>query len=362
MNSKTVIFLMTGIAFAQVTQPSSTWVPSPNYTNSSRESTYDIDSIVIHTTEGSYSGAISWFQNPNAQVSAHYVISPEGAITQMVKDEDIAWHATYYNSRSIGIECAGYSAQASTWTPQLLASLKQLVAWLCKKYNIPVVHPSGNAYDYPNNTFDAPGLVAHAQVQPWNRTDPGPYFPWTQFVQDVKDMLKPPAPTGLSASGIINGSLVDVSFAWDAAPEATGYWLDIALSDSDLQNMQGTFQNFNTTATVYTVKGLQPGTTYYWRVYAYNSYGGSHGYPDSPYVTPSVPASSEGSGGSGSSSGSSNVSTTSAASSGAGGGSFGKYSTCYLGSSGPSSNVPPAGIMLLVLGIAFVRRLKFARS
>ena len=30
--------------------------------------------IVIHDTEGSYQGAISWFQNPNSGVSAHYVL------------------------------------------------------------------------------------------------------------------------------------------------------------------------------------------------------------------------------------------------------------------------------------------------
>lgn len=338
-----------GALFAQVTQPSSTWVSSPNYTNSSRETSYNIDAIVIHTTEGTYSGAISWFQNSSAQVSAHYVISSTGAITQMVKDEDIAWHATYYNSRSIGIECAGYSAQASTWTPALMASLKQLVAWLCKKYDVPVVHPSGDAYDYPNDTFNAPGLVAHGQVQPWNRTDPGQYFPWAQFVQDVNDMLTPQAPTGLSASGIINGSLADVSFGWDAATEATAYWLDIALSDAELQSMTGSFKNYNTTATVYTVNGLQPNTTYYWRVYAYNSYGGNHGYPTSPYTTPSAPPS----GGGGTSGGSS---PAPGSSSGSGGG---KHSSCFLSSTG-SNNSLPGNLAIVLIAIALYRKLKAA--
>ena len=194
-----------GIASADVSKPAVKWDASPNYSASSRESSYNIDAVVIHTTEGSYSGAISWFNNPAAGVSAHYVISSTGEITQMVADDDIAWHATYYNSRSIGIECAGYAGKASTWTPALLDSLTKLVAWLCQEYDVPAVHPSGNAYDYSDDKYKATGLVAHGQIQPWNRTDPGAYFPWSSFVEDVNALLVPPpppgAPAGLSPDG-----------------------------------------------------------------------------------------------------------------------------------------------------------------
>jgi N-acetyl-anhydromuramyl-L-alanine amidase AmpD len=169
-----------------IVKPTVESVPSPNY--NSRSGT-DIDSIVLHTTEGSYSGSLSWMTNPDSDVSAHYLIRSDGHIAQLVADSNRAWHATYYNSRSIGIEMAGYAGQSSTWTTANIAALVDLTAWLSVQYNVPVVRPAGDAYDYPNDQLNAPGFVAHAQVQPWDRTDPGPYFPWTSFLGQVQQKI-----------------------------------------------------------------------------------------------------------------------------------------------------------------------------
>ena len=167
-------------------QPAATFNASPNF--NSRGGT-PIDAIVIHTTEGSYASAIATFKNPANQVSAHYVVDTNGAITQMVDLANRAWHATYYNSRSIGIEIVGFAGQPGTWNAQNLAAVERLTAWLAWKYDVPVVRPAGNALDYPNDRLDAPGIVAHGQIQPWNRTDPGPYFPWTSFLANVRTII-----------------------------------------------------------------------------------------------------------------------------------------------------------------------------
>ncbi|MET8387027.1 nucleoside transporter, partial [Streptosporangium canum] len=56
---------------AAVDYPAAKWVAasSSNYTVSNRPTSNAIDRIVIHVTQGSYTGTISWFQNPAAQVS-----------------------------------------------------------------------------------------------------------------------------------------------------------------------------------------------------------------------------------------------------------------------------------------------------
>jgi N-acetyl-anhydromuramyl-L-alanine amidase AmpD len=174
------------LASAGPAAPAVTWIASPNF--NSRSGT-TVDSIVIHTTEGSYQSAVNRFLTPSEQVSAHYIVDTNGAITQMVDTANRAWHATYYNSRSIGIENVGFAGQASTWNAQNIPALEKLVAYLAYTYNVPVVHPGGNAYDYPNDQLNVAGIVAHGQVQPWNRTDPGPYFPWTTFIADVKKII-----------------------------------------------------------------------------------------------------------------------------------------------------------------------------
>ncbi|MCB9931833.1 MAG: N-acetylmuramoyl-L-alanine amidase [Planctomycetes bacterium] len=181
------VFCLGGLLAAQPAQPNIIWDPSPNYT-AGRTTT--IDSIVIHTTEGSYSGSVSWLKNPSAGASAHYVIKEDGTeIKQLVANSDRAWHATYYNNRSIGIECAGYAGQASTWTQGILPALYDLVAWLCYTYNVQVVHPAGQATSQTQQDFNSPGLVGHYQVQPWNRTDPGAYFDWNALVTEVNNRL-----------------------------------------------------------------------------------------------------------------------------------------------------------------------------
>ena len=175
----------------RVGRPQMRFLPAhtANYTNASRTA-HDIDAIVIHTVEGTASGAITWFQNPTAKVSAHYVVSKTGEITQMVEIADVAFTQTYYNQRAIGIECEGRASDPSNWTEGMMRSLIQLTAWLCQAYGIPAEHPTGQATaNTRQGRFDEPGLVGHSQLQPWNKSDPGPSFPWARFVRDVNALL-----------------------------------------------------------------------------------------------------------------------------------------------------------------------------
>ena len=208
-----------GCAFVPAAPPIRERLGTPNYRAGPAGRARGIDAIVIHTTEGTWKKELSfaenqarvyastqdWFLNKDAQVSAHFVISGEGEITRMVPDADIAWHATYYNSRSIGIECAGWSDRPETWTPRLLDSLARLVAWLCWKHGVPCEQPEGDAVQGPFGFyakhgvrgFNAAGIVGHCQVQTKGselvrkkadeiRSDPGPYFPWPEFIRRVK--------------------------------------------------------------------------------------------------------------------------------------------------------------------------------
>jgi hypothetical protein len=64
------------------------WVPSPNFWPGHNGLT--VTGIVLHGTAGG--GAVSWFQNPVSQVSAHYVVEEDGTVTQCVNEADSAWH------------------------------------------------------------------------------------------------------------------------------------------------------------------------------------------------------------------------------------------------------------------------------
>jgi hypothetical protein len=97
-----------------------------------------ISRVVIHITDGGAktSGPVSWFQNPDAKVSAHYVIGQDGEIVQMVRHGDVAWHAGSANGDSIGIEHVA-NTRGLTPTEVEYQQSARLVRWLCDHYAIP---------------------------------------------------------------------------------------------------------------------------------------------------------------------------------------------------------------------------------
>ncbi|MEV0620420.1 N-acetylmuramoyl-L-alanine amidase [Nonomuraea sp. NPDC050404] len=163
------------IAAASPDYPPAAWVAanSGNYRVSNRETSYNIDKVVIHVTQGSYAGTISWFQNPSANVSAHYVVkSSNGAITQMVRDKDVAWHAgnSSYNNRSIGIEHEGWVNDPSWFTDAMYRASAALTRHLCDKYGIPKTRT---------------GIIGHNEVPGATHTDPGSHWNWTTYMNYV---------------------------------------------------------------------------------------------------------------------------------------------------------------------------------
>jgi hypothetical protein len=154
--------------------PGAIWNPaySGNYAAGSRGAA-EINYVVIHTVQGSYSGCISWFQNASANVSAHYVVrSSDGEITQMVDDSDVAWHDGCFNSESIGIEHEGYVQDPATWyTEPMYVASAQLTAWLCDAYGIPK---------------DRAHIMGHGETPDCSdHTDPGSGWDWDHYMDLV---------------------------------------------------------------------------------------------------------------------------------------------------------------------------------
>lgn len=146
-----------------------------NFSAAQRSKSHPIRYIVIHTTQGQYSGTINWFQNPKARVSAHYVVrSSDGKVTQMVLDRDIAWHAgsRTYNQQGIGIEHEGFVDDASWYTDAMYKSSAAVTRALCQKYKIPM---------------DRKHIIGHYEVpkQRSNHTDPGKLWDWNKYMSYV---------------------------------------------------------------------------------------------------------------------------------------------------------------------------------
>lgn len=141
----------------------------------------NIERIVIHITDGgaNIAGPISWFQNPEARVSAHYIIGQDGEVVQMVAHKDVAWHAGRANGTSIGIEHVANTRGLNPTESQYQASAA-LVAWLCRHFNVPV---------------DREHVLGHAEAdtQTTHRACPNAVWNWEHFMALLQAQQTPSA-------------------------------------------------------------------------------------------------------------------------------------------------------------------------
>jgi N-acetyl-anhydromuramyl-L-alanine amidase AmpD len=150
-----------------------------------------ITNVTIHTTQGSYAGTISWFNNASANVSAHYVIrSSDGQITQMVLEKDRAYHVYNNNSYTIGIEHEGWVADASWYTNAMYNSSAALVRDICADNNIDRTKCFRGAATSGVNVQPITVRIKGHQHYPDNsHTDPGINWNWVKYY----DLINPPA-------------------------------------------------------------------------------------------------------------------------------------------------------------------------
>ena len=169
-----------------------------NFDYANRPKDMQIRYIYIHSTEGSYDSAISAFQDPTYEVSANYVIrSSDGAITQMVPNEDVSWGIGNWNMNmhGINIEHEGMAAQGSTWyTEAMYQSSATLVRWLAGKYHIPLDREHIIGHD---NVMRLP--AAKQAAQHW---DPGPFWDWNHYMDLIQGKPDAWAATSSTLAGL----------------------------------------------------------------------------------------------------------------------------------------------------------------
>lgn len=127
---------------------------------------------------GTFAGAISWFKNCNADVSAHFLVAHGGRIVQMVRVADRAWHAgavgTTNNSRSIGVEHEATAANPGSWNnTAMLQASASMARYFCDRENITKTHRTGGS--------TASGIFGHKDMPGTNTSCPGP-LPWNTWM------------------------------------------------------------------------------------------------------------------------------------------------------------------------------------
>lgn len=134
-----------------------------------------IDMLIMHYT-GMESGdaALDWLCREESGVSCHYLVFEGGRIVQMVAEKHRAWHAgksfwrgeSDINSCSVGIEIVncGHEFGYSEFPDEQISSVINLSRDIIERNAI-----------LPQN------VLAHSDIAPERKTDPGELFPWGKF-------------------------------------------------------------------------------------------------------------------------------------------------------------------------------------
>lgn len=144
--------------------------PSPN--QDARPAGAAVDVLMLHYTGmRSAQEAIDRLRDPAARVSSHYVVEEDGRMWRLVPEERRAWHAgiSWWRGRaglndcSVGIEIVnpGHEWGYRAFPGVQMAAVCGLCLEVLGRHPIP-----------------ARNVVAHSDVAPDRKTDPGELFDW----------------------------------------------------------------------------------------------------------------------------------------------------------------------------------------
>lgn len=178
------------------------------------------DMIVLHYTGMQFSHeAVHRLCDPKARVSSHYVVMEQGSILQLVPEAKRAWHAgvscwesdTDINSRSIGIEICnpGHEFGYVDFPSRQIAA----VIMLCRSI-------------LTRNVIRPENIVAHSDVAPSRKQDPGEKFPWKLLAQSGIGLWVEPAAIVADSNAIKAGATSPEVTSLQTSLTGYGYGLE----------------------------------------------------------------------------------------------------------------------------------------
>jgi len=164
--------------------------PSPNH--DARPPGQRVELLVLHYT-GMPTGAAALERlcDPASKVSAHWLVEEDGRVFRLVPEDRRAWHAGVsrwhgaadVNGRSIGVEIVnpGHEFGYRAFPEKQMAAVERLCRGIVARHGL------GPA-----------DVVAHADVAPTRKEDPGELFDWPRLARAGVG-LWPPVDDGASA-------------------------------------------------------------------------------------------------------------------------------------------------------------------
>src|SRR5579863_7977580 len=209
--------------------------PSPNH--GERKDGRRPDMILLHYTGmPDAAEALERLCTQGSEVSAHYLVYEDGRIIQMVPENRRAWHAgeafwageTDLNSCSIGIEIVnpGHDYDYPDFPKRQIAA----VTALCRGIST-------------RNTIPPPRVLAHSDIAPSRKRDPGEKFPWRTLYDSGVGQWVQPAPIAEDNGVLALGDRGDAVRALQESLSQYGYGVTVnGTYDSATHDVVAAFQ------------------------------------------------------------------------------------------------------------------------
>lgn len=193
--------------------------PSPNC--GERKQSKKPSILVLHYTGmETAKAALDWLCARESEVSSHYLIDEDGAIVQLVPEAARAWHAgqsswrgeTDINSASIGIEIVnpGHELGYRAFPAVQIEAVTALSRDIASRHGIE-----------PRN------IVAHSDIAPTRKRDPGELFPWDQLAENDVGYWIPPVAIR-EGNAIFEGANGEIVAALQGMLQVYGYGIEVS--------------------------------------------------------------------------------------------------------------------------------------
>jgi N-acetyl-anhydromuramyl-L-alanine amidase AmpD len=148
---------------------------------------------VVHDMEGYYQTGISYISRCDISVSCHYLANgltdyagdaPAGELSQLVSEDNYAWHAGCWNRHSLATEHEGFASNPAWFTEDMYQASAGLYRHWCDKFGIPKDrnHIVGH-YQWQDSAW-VTWVINNLGFDPRcnTHTDPGPYWDWSHYM------------------------------------------------------------------------------------------------------------------------------------------------------------------------------------
>ena len=163
--------------------------------------------VVLHYTVLDARASLERLCDPAAEVSCHWLIARDGAVTGLVEEDRRAWHAGRarwgatrdVNSCSVGIELENDGA--GPFPEAQMAALERLLAEVAARHGVP-----------PER------VLGHSDVAVGRKADPGPRFDWPRLAR--RGLAVWPERAGAADPAGLPAALDAIGYDPDADPGA----------------------------------------------------------------------------------------------------------------------------------------------